>query len=62
MKKSAYIVEKTALKPIITSPLLKAISFNADNLSDLSTYELLLDLEFQAAESLATGLLELEMF
>jgi hypothetical protein len=46
MKKSAYIVEKTALKSIITSPLLKAVSFNANNLSNLSIYKLLLNLEF----------------
>jgi hypothetical protein len=62
MKKSVYIVKKTALKPIITSPLLKAISFNINNLSNLSTYKPLLNLEFQAAESLTTELLKLKMF
>jgi hypothetical protein len=46
MKKSAYIVEKTVLKPIITSSLLKAVNFNTNNLSNLSTYKLLLNLEF----------------
>jgi hypothetical protein len=55
-------VEKTALKPIATGPLLKAVSFNANNLSDLPTYKLLLDLEFQAVELLTTELLELKMF
>jgi hypothetical protein len=55
-------VEKTALKPIATGPLLKAVSFDADNLPDLSTYEPPLDLEFQAAESLATELSELKTF
>jgi hypothetical protein len=62
MKKSACTVEKTALKPIATGPLLRAVSFNADNLSDLPTYKLLLDLEFQAAESLTTELSELKTF
>jgi hypothetical protein len=62
MKKSAYIIEKTALKPIITSPLLKAISFNTNNLSNLFTYKLLLNLEFQAAELLTIELLELKTF
>jgi hypothetical protein len=62
MKKSAYIVEKTALKPTITSPLLKAISFNTNNLSNLSIYNLLLNLEFQAAELLTIELLELKTF
>ena len=61
-KKSARTVEKTALKPIATGPLPKAVGFDADNLPDLPTYEPPLDLEFQAAESLATGLSELEMF
>jgi hypothetical protein len=62
MKKSVYIVKKTALKPITTSPLLKAISFNINNLSNLSTYKPLLNLELQAAESLTTELLKLKMF
>jgi hypothetical protein len=61
-KKSARTVEKTALKPIATGPLSKAVGFDADNLSDLSTYKLPLDLEFQAAESLTTKLSELKMF
>jgi hypothetical protein len=56
------MIEKTALKPIATGPLLKAVSFDADNLPDLSTYKPPLDLEFQAAELLATGLSELKTF
>jgi hypothetical protein len=55
-------VEKTALKPIVTGPLLKAVGFNADNLPDLPTDKAPLNLEFQAAESLAIELLELETF
>jgi hypothetical protein len=62
MKKSASIIEKTALKSIITSALLKAVSFNINNLPDLSIYKLLLNLEFQAAESLTIELLELKTF
>jgi hypothetical protein len=61
-KKSARTVEKTALKPIATGSLLKAVGFDADNLPDLPTYEPPLNLEFQAVESLATGLSELETF
>ena len=61
-KKSARTVEKTALKPIATGPLPKAVGFDADNLPDLPTYEPPLDLEFQAAESLAMELSELKTF
>ena len=55
-------MEKTALKPIATGPLSKAVDFNADNLPDLPMYKPPLDLEFQAAELLAMGLSELKMF
>jgi hypothetical protein len=60
--KTARTVEKTALKPIATGPLPKAVSFDANNLPNLPTYELLLDLKFKALESLTTGLLKLETF
>jgi hypothetical protein len=55
-------VEKTALKLIATGLLPKAISFNANNLPDLPTYEPLFDLKFEASESLAIGLSEPETF
>jgi hypothetical protein len=45
-RKTARTVEKTALKPITTSPLLIAVGFNADHLSKLSMCKPLLDLEF----------------
>jgi hypothetical protein len=46
-RKTAHTVEKTALKPIATGPLLIAVSFNADYLPVLPTYKPLLNLEFQ---------------
>jgi hypothetical protein len=45
-KKSARTIEKTALKPIATGPLPKAVNFDAAHLSELSTYELSLELQF----------------
>jgi hypothetical protein len=46
-RKSTLTVEKTALNPIATSPLLIAVGFDADYLSKLPTYKPLLDLGFQ---------------
>jgi hypothetical protein len=56
------MVEKTALKPIAASPLLKAVGFDVSNLPDLPMYELLFDFKFETLKSLIIGLLELEMF
>jgi hypothetical protein len=58
-RNTARIVEKTALKPIATGPILEAVRFDADNLPELPIYNPLLDLEFKASESLNTGLSEL---
>ena len=58
-KKALYTVEKTALKPIITGPLSKAVEFDADHLPKLPTYKPPLNLEFKAVESLTIDFLEL---
>jgi hypothetical protein len=55
-------VEKTALKPIATGPIPKAVGFDANNLPDLPTYESPFNLKFKASESLAIKLSELETF
>jgi hypothetical protein len=61
-KKTARTAQKTALKPIAISSLSKSIKLNKKNLSKLSMYNPSLKLQFQALESLATGLLELKTF
>jgi hypothetical protein len=50
------------LKPIATGPLLKTVKFDADYLPKLPIYKLLLNLKFEASESLAIGLTELQTF
>jgi Transposase IS4 len=61
-KKTARTEEKTALKPVATGPLPKTVEFDVEHLPELPTYKPPLDLEFEASESLATGLTELETF
>jgi hypothetical protein len=61
-KKTARTAEKTALKPVVISSLPNGVGFDAENLPELPTYKPPLDLKFEALESLATGLLELETF
>jgi hypothetical protein len=50
------------LKPVAISRLLKALKLNKDNLLKLLMYLLLLNLQFQVLELLATGLIELKTF
>jgi Transposase IS4 len=61
-KKTARTGKNTALKPIATGPLPKTVEFDADHLPELPTYKPPLDLKFEASESLATGLTELQKF
>ena len=61
-KNSARTVQKTALKPVIAGPLPETIELNENDLPELPTYNPPLKLEFQASESLATGLSELDTF
>jgi Transposase IS4 len=61
-KKTARTAEKTALKPVVIGSLPNGVGFDAENLPELPTYEPPLDLKFEASESLATGLSELETF
>jgi hypothetical protein len=58
-KKSARTAKKTALKAVATGSLSITVDFDADHLLELPTYKLPLDLQFEASESLATGLMEL---
>jgi hypothetical protein len=55
-------VEKTALKPIATGLLPKAIGFDANNLPNLLIYEPPFNLKFKASESLIIKLSKLETF
>jgi hypothetical protein len=59
MRNTARIIKRTALKPITTSFILKAVSFNANNLSKLFIYNLLFNLEFKTSELFNIGLLKL---
>jgi Transposase IS4 len=61
-KKTVRTVEKTALKPVATGPLSKAVGFDAAYLPKLSTYKPSLELKFQLSISLAIDLSELEVF
>jgi Transposase IS4 len=61
-KKSARAEKKTALKPIAAGPLPEAINLDEKQLPELPTYHPPLELRFQPAESLATGLPELHTF
>jgi hypothetical protein len=61
-QKTARTGQKTALKPIAISPLLEAVKLNIKDLSELSTYNPSLNLQFQPLNSLATGLSELDTF
>ena len=61
-KTTARTVEKTALKPIATGPLPKAVGFDAAHLPELPAYRPPLEIQFQPSISLATGLSELEIF
>jgi hypothetical protein len=56
LKNAARTVEKTALKPVATGPLPKAIGFDAAHLPELSTYKPPLDLQSQLSISLVIGL------
>ena len=61
-KKTARTEQKTALKPIIISPLPEIPEINEQDLPELPTYEPPLNLQFQASESLAIGCSALEIF
>jgi Transposase IS4 len=61
-KNTARTSQKTALKPVIASPLPETIELNENDLPELPTYKPPLNLQFQASKSLATGLSELETF
>jgi Transposase IS4 len=61
-KNTARTAQKTALKPVIAGPLPETIELNENDLPELPTYNPPLKLEFQASESLATGLSELDTF
>jgi hypothetical protein len=50
------------LKSVAINRLLKALKLNKDNLLKLLMYLLLLNLQFQVLELLATGLIELKTF
>jgi Transposase IS4 len=56
------MAQKTALKPVAVGSLPKALELDENDLPELPTYLPPLDLQFQASESLATGLTELETF
>jgi Transposase IS4 len=61
-KKTARTEQKTALKPIAVSHLPDITEINENDLPELPTYEPPLNLQFQASQSLATGLSALETF
>jgi hypothetical protein len=61
-KKTARTAQETALKPIITGPLPEIIRLDENDLPELPMYKPPLNLQFQASESLATGLSELDTF
>jgi hypothetical protein len=61
-KKTARTEQKTALKPVAIGPLPETVELDEKDLPELPTYELPLNLQFQASESLATGLSELQTF
>jgi hypothetical protein len=61
-KKTAKTEQKTALKPIVISPLPEIPKINKQALPELPIYELLLNLQFQASESLVIGYLALKIF
>jgi hypothetical protein len=61
-KKTARTAQKTALKPIITSPLPETIELDENDLPELPTYKPPLNSQFQASESLAISLSELITF
>jgi hypothetical protein len=61
-KNTARTEQKTALKPIIISPLPEIPEINKQDLPELPTYESPLNLQFQASESLAIGCSALEIF
>ena len=61
-KKNARTASKTALRPITVGPLPKAVGLIENELPDLPDYESPLNLQFQASQSLATGLSELATF
>jgi hypothetical protein len=61
-KKTARTEQKTALKPIIISPLPEIPKINEQDLPELPIYEPPLNLQFQASESLAIGYSALEIF
>jgi hypothetical protein len=61
-KETARIEKKTALKPILISPLPEILENDEKELPELSTYEPLLNLQFEASKSFYTGLSELATF
>ena len=62
IKKSVRTEQETVLKPITIDPLLETVKLDKKDLPELSTYESLLNLQFQTSKSLATDLLELQTF
>ena len=61
-KKTARNRPETALRPVATGPLPKAVEFNEFQLPDLPTYEPPLKLRYEPSESSATGLPKLQIF
>jgi Transposase IS4 len=61
-KKTARTEKKTALKPIATGPLPESIGLEEKQLPELPTYKPPLELRYEAPESLATGLSQLDTF
>jgi len=61
-KKTARTAQFSALQPITVGPLPKAVELSEEELPELPDYKPPLDLQFQASQSLITGLSELETF
>jgi len=61
-EKTARNRPETALRPVATGPLPKAVEFNEFQLPDLPTYEPPLKLRYEPSESSATGLPKLQIF
>jgi hypothetical protein len=58
-EKTARNRPETALRPVTTGPLPKAVEFNEFQLPDLPTYDPPLKLRYEPSESSATGLSKL---
>ena len=61
-KKTVRTEQKTVLKSIAVRPLPETAELDEKDLSELSTYESPLNLQFQTSKSLITDLLELQTF